>query len=78
MNLIINDTDHQLIIKSGFNTLLVCRFIFIDNDDYLSKVCLRAEGKEFKDNDDRLRFAGRARNHKNCFGHRILSIVKVG
>ncbi|HHT61656.1 MAG: glycogen/starch synthase [Paludibacteraceae bacterium] len=61
MNLIINDTDHQLIIKVASIQSARMQVYFIDNDDYFRRkgtVC-DAEGKEFKDNDDRLVFFAR-------------------
>ena len=56
MNLIIDDNDHQLIIKvASFNAY------FIDNDDYFSRkaVLTDSEGAEFPDNDERAIFFAR-------------------
>lgn len=61
MNLIINDDDHQLIIKVASIPAARVQIYFIDNDDYFSrKAVLRdAEGVEFEDNDQRAIFFAR-------------------
>lgn len=58
MNLIIDDTDHPLIIKVASLQSARMQVYFIDNDDYFHnrlKVA-DAEGKEYGDNDERLIF----------------------
>ena len=60
MNLIIDDNDHQLIIKVA--SIPSARVqIFIDNDDYFSRkaVLTDAEGALFSDNDERAIFFAR-------------------
>ena len=61
MNLIINDDDHQLIIKVASIPSARVQIYFIDNEDYFSrKAVLRdAEGKEFEDNGQRAIFFAR-------------------
>ena len=61
MNLIINDNDHQLIIKVASIPSARIQIYFIDNDDYFSRraVLHDAEGKAFEDNDDRAIFFAR-------------------
>lgn len=61
MNLIINDTDHPLIIKVGSIQTARMQVYFIDNEDYFErKFVLHDENdKEFKDNDERLVFFNR-------------------
>lgn len=61
MNLIINDNDHQLIIKVASIPSARIQIYFIDNDDYFSRraVLHDAEGKFFEDNDDRAIFFAR-------------------
>ncbi|MDD3406371.1 MAG: glycogen/starch synthase [Paludibacteraceae bacterium] len=61
MNLIIDDTDHPLIIKVASIQSARMQVYFIDNDDYFHRkgtIC-DAEGTEYKDNDDRLIFFAR-------------------
>ncbi|MEG1616282.1 MAG: glycogen/starch synthase [Bacteroidales bacterium] len=55
MNLIIDDTDHPLIIKVASIQAARMQVYFIDNDDYFQrKATLTAEdGTEFEDNDER-------------------------
>lgn len=55
MNLIINDTDHPLIIKVASIQSARMQVYFIDNDDYFQrKYTIEDEdGKEFEDNDER-------------------------
>ena len=55
MNLIINDDDHQLIIKVSSIPSARIQIYFIDNDDFLTN----EEGKEFEDNDARMMFFAR-------------------
>ena len=61
MNLIIDDNDHQLIIKVASIPSARIQIYFIDNDDYFSrKATLQdAEGEEFADNDERAIFFAR-------------------
>ncbi|HEX3008015.1 MAG TPA: glycogen/starch synthase [Bacteroidales bacterium] len=58
MNLIINDTDHPLIIKVASIQSARMQVYFIDNDDYFSrKQTLNDEnGEPFPDNDERAVF----------------------
>lgn len=61
MNLIINDNDHQLIIKVASIPAARIQIYFIDNDDYFARraVLRDDEGKLFEDNDDRAIFFAR-------------------
>ena len=61
MNLIINDDDHQLIIKVSSIPSARIQIYFIDNDDFFSRkaVWVDDEGKEFEDNDARMLFYAR-------------------
>ena len=61
MNLIIDDTDHPLIIKVASIQAARMQVYFIDNEEYFQrKSTLRDnEGKFFADNDDRAIFFGR-------------------
>ena len=61
MNLIINDNDHQLIIKVSSIPSARIQIYFIDNDDFFSRkaVLTNEEGKEFEDNDARMMFFAR-------------------
>ena len=61
MNLIINDTDHPLIIKVASIQAAKMQVYFIDNDEYFKrKAVLKDEnGKEFSDNDERAVFFAR-------------------
>lgn len=62
MNLIINDNDHQLIIKVASIPAARVQIYFIDNDEYFAprKSTFRdAEGVEFEDNDQRAIFFAR-------------------
>ncbi len=61
MNLIIDDTDHQLIIKVASLPSARLQVYFIDNDDYFSRKALLhdEEGKAFEDNDERAIFFAR-------------------
>ena len=56
MNLIINDDDHQLIIKVSSIPAARIQIYFIDNDDFFARkaVLTNEEGKEFEDNDARI------------------------
>ena len=61
MNLIIDDNDHQLIIKVASISSARIQIYFIDNDDYFARkaVLTDAEGNEFEDNDERMIFFAR-------------------
>lgn len=61
MNLIIDDNDHQLIIKVASIPSARVQIYFIDNDDYFSRkaVLQDAGGEEFADNDERAIFFAR-------------------
>lgn len=58
MNLVINDTDHQLIIKVASIQAARMQVYFIDNEDYFQRkyVLTDAENKPFNDNDERALF----------------------
>ncbi|MDR0798702.1 MAG: glycogen/starch synthase [Dysgonamonadaceae bacterium] len=55
MNLIINDTDHPLIIKVASIQAARMQIYFIDNEDFFQRRHLLhdADGNEFDDNDER-------------------------
>lgn len=55
MNLIIDDTDHPLIIKVASIQSARMQVYFIDNDDFFQRKATTADedGNEFEDNDDR-------------------------
>ncbi len=58
MNLIINDTDHPLIIKVASIPSARVQVYFIDNEDFFQRkntIC-DEDGKEYEDNDDRCIF----------------------
>lgn len=61
MNIIIDDSDHQLILKVASITGARLQVYFIDNDDYFKrKAYLKDElGKFFDDNDERAIFFAR-------------------
>ena len=61
MNLIINDNDHQLIIKVSSIPSARIQIYFIDNDDFFARKALLTDeaGKEFDDNDARMMFYAR-------------------
>jgi len=61
MNLIIDDTDHPLIIKVASIQAARMQVYFIDNEDYFhrKKVLVDAEGNGFEDNDERAIFFAR-------------------
>ncbi|MEG0788905.1 MAG: glycogen/starch synthase [Alistipes sp.] len=61
MNLIIDDNDHQLIIKVASIPSARVQIYFIDNDDYfVRKAILKDDNNnEFKDNDERAIFFAR-------------------
>ena len=61
MNLIINDTDHPLIIKVASIQAARMQVYFIDNEDYFyrKRVLTDENGKMFDDNDERTVFFSR-------------------
>lgn len=61
MNLIIDDTDHPLIIKVASIQAARMQVYFIDNDDYFQdrKMITDADGNEYDDNDNRAIFYAR-------------------
>ncbi len=61
MNLIIDDTDHPLIIKVASIQSARMQVYFIDNDDYFQNRLQEADenGVEYEDNDDRTIFYAR-------------------
>ncbi len=58
MNIIINDTDHPLIIKVASIPAARMQVYFIDNEDYFKRKCtlVDEENKTFADNDERAIF----------------------
>ncbi len=58
MNLVVNDTDHPLIIKVASIPTARMQVYFIDNEDYFQRkaVLQDKDGKYFKDNDERSMF----------------------
>ncbi|MDR0661623.1 MAG: glycogen/starch synthase [Prevotellaceae bacterium] len=61
MNMVINDTDHPLIIKVASITAARMQVYFIDNEDYFQrKAMIRSDsGEFFADNDERVVFFAR-------------------
>ncbi len=61
MNLIIDDTDHPLIIKVASIQSARMQVYFIDNDDYFQNRLMTCDenGVEYEDNDDRTIFYAR-------------------
>jgi starch synthase len=61
MNLIINDTDHALLIKVASVPGARMQVYFIDNEEYFKRKAdtHNAEGEFFPDNDERAMFFGR-------------------
>ena len=61
MNLIIDDTDHPLIIKVASIQAARMQVYFIDNEDYFHRkhVVRDSKGNEFEDNDERAIFFAR-------------------
>ena len=61
MNLIIDDTDHPLIIKVASIQAARMQVYFIDNEDYFQRkhVVSDSKGEEFTDNDERSIFFAR-------------------
>ncbi len=61
MNLIINDTDHPLIIKVASIQTARMQVYFIDNEDFFHRKHILSDdnGKSFSDNDERIIFFAR-------------------
>jgi len=61
MNLVINDTDHPLIIKVASIQAARMQVYFIDNEDYFHRKCVFVdpENNFFEDNDERAIFFAR-------------------
>lgn len=61
MNLIINDTDHPLIIKVASIPAIRVQVYFIDNDDYFTKRQMTTDemGEDYPDNGERAIFFAR-------------------
>ena len=61
MNLIIDDTDHPLIIKVASIQAARMQVYFIDNEDYFQRkfIITDGDGNEFDDNDERAIFFAR-------------------
>ena len=61
MNMIINDTDHPLIIKVASIQAARMQVYFIDNEDYFQhkQIFTDANGEELEDNDERAIFFAR-------------------
>jgi starch synthase len=61
MNLVIDDTDHPLIIKVASIQSARMQVYFIDNEDYFHRkqVMANSKGEEFPDNDERALFFAR-------------------
>jgi len=61
MNLIIDDTDHPLIIKVASIQSARMQVYFIDNEDYFNRKFVLKDGKNkhYKDNDERMIFFAR-------------------
>lgn len=61
MNLVIDDTDHPLIIKVASIQAARMQVYFIDNEDYFQRkaVLKDKDGKDFEDNDERALFYAR-------------------
>ena len=61
MNLVINDTDHPLIIKVASIQAARMQVYFIDNEDYFHRKCVLSDedGSFFADNDERAIFFAR-------------------
>jgi starch synthase len=61
MNLVIDDSDHPLIIKVASIQTARMQVYFIDNEDYFHRknIIANSKGEEFKDNDERALFFAR-------------------
>ena len=77
MNLIIDDTDHPLIIKVASIQSARMQVYFIDNDDYFQNrlQVVDENGVEYEDNDARAIFYARGvlETSRNCVGVRTSS-----
>ncbi|MDR1653118.1 MAG: glycogen/starch synthase [Prevotellaceae bacterium] len=62
MNLIIDDTDHPLILKVASIQAARMQIYFIDNDEFFHRksIACDEDGKEFRDNDERAIFFARS------------------
>lgn len=83
MNLIIDDTDHPLIIKVASIPQSRIQVYFIDNEDYYQNRPAMTKdelGNDYPDNGERAIFFARGvlETVKNCAGHRISSTAKAG
>ena len=61
INIVVDDTDHPLVIKVASIPAARMQIYFIDNDDYFLRrsMALNAEGKEYDDNAERAAFYAR-------------------
>jgi starch synthase len=61
INIVVDDTDHPLVIKVASITAARMQIYFIDNDDFFTgrKMAMDAEGKEYEDNAERAAFYAR-------------------
>ncbi len=61
MNVIVNDTDHSLVIKVASIPSARMQIYFIDNEDYFHRKAMMTdeEGNFFEDNDERIIFFSR-------------------
>lgn len=61
MNIVVDDTDHPLVIKVASITAARMQIYFIDNDDFFvgRNMATDAEGTEYEDNADRAAFFAR-------------------
>lgn len=82
MNLVIEDTDHPLIIKVASIQSARMQVYFIDNEDYFHRkhILTDESGKYFEDNDERAVFFARGvmETVKSSGGHPTLSIATDG
>ena len=69
MNLIINDTDHPLIIKVASIQSAKVQVYFIDNDDYFGKRLMEKDeqGEDYADNGERAIFFARGYHDEPSF-----------
>lgn len=61
MNIVVDDTDHPLVIKVASITAARMQIYFIDNDDFFvgRNMAMDADGKEYEDNAERAAFFAR-------------------
>ena len=61
INIVVDDTDHPLVIKVASITAARMQIYFIDNDDFFTgrKMAMDVEGKEYEDNAERAAFYAR-------------------